>query len=100
MAHGLSSLSRQSTLESEEEEDVQAQAALTRNESPSAAAPVPMRISEDESDLEHGEEEYTSLVRETQSPPPRSSWRYLASFSLSALSGEAVWRQAQADRTR
>ncbi len=101
MAHGSSPLSRRDTFESDTEEDVQTQVALTRNESPSSAIPIPMRISEeDQSDLEHGGEESTPLIREAQSPPRRSSWRNLASFSLSALSGEAAWRQAQADRNR
>lgn len=101
MAHGSSPLNRRDISESDTEDDVQTQAALTRNESPSSSIPVPMRISEeDQSDLEHGEEEETPLIRESQSPPARSSWRNLASFSLSALSGEAAWRQAQADRNR
>jgi hypothetical protein len=101
MAHGSSPLSRRETFESDTEEDIQTQAALTRNESPSSAIPVPTRISEEgQTDIEHGEEESTPLIRETQSPPPRPNWRNLASFSLSALSGEAAWRQAQADRNR
>ncbi|KAJ5724129.1 hypothetical protein N7488_002164 [Penicillium malachiteum] len=31
---------------------------------------------------------------------PSSSWRHLASFSLSALSGDTIWHQARADRNR
>lgn len=98
-----SSLHVHDHLDSEGEDDVQAQAALTRNESPSSAVPVPMRVSEEEEfDLEHGaEEESTPLIHDGPSPPnSRSGWRNLASLSLSALSGEAAWRQAQADRNR
>lgn len=31
---------------------------------------------------------------------PAPSWRNLASFSLSALSGDTIWHQARADRNR
>ncbi|KAJ5808084.1 hypothetical protein N7474_009353 [Penicillium riverlandense] len=31
---------------------------------------------------------------------PQSSWRNLASFSFSALSGDTIWHQARADRNR
>ncbi|KAL8708098.1 MAG: hypothetical protein Q9220_006952 [cf. Caloplaca sp. 1 TL-2023] len=78
-------------------EDVQTQAAETSNDSPTAAIPIPRDIS----DLERGDDMAATLVNE---PPETSSsrrgWRGLASFSLSAFSGEAAWRQAQADRNR
>ncbi|KAL8948568.1 MAG: hypothetical protein Q9222_005254 [Ikaeria aurantiellina] len=78
-------------------EDIQTQAAETSNDSPTAAIPIPR----DTSDLERGDDMAATLVNE---PPETSSsrrgWRGLASFSLSAFSGEAAWRQAQADRNR
>ena len=79
-------------------EDVQAQAAETANESPSAAIPIPR-----DSDLERGDDMAATLVNdqpETSTSTSRSSWRGLTSLSLSAFSGEAGRRQAQADRDR
>ena len=77
-------------------EDVQAQAAETANESPSAAIPIPR-----DSDLERGDDMAATLVNDqTETSTSRSSWRGLTSLSLSAFSGEAGRRQAQADRDR
>lgn len=78
-------------------EDVQVQAAETVNDSPSSAIPIPR----DANDLERGDDLAATLVNdEPESSSPRRSWRDLASLSLSAFSGEAAWRQAQADRNR
>ncbi|KAL9581790.1 MAG: hypothetical protein Q9203_005758 [Teloschistes exilis] len=78
-------------------EDVQVQAAESTNDSPTAAIPIPR----DGADVEQGDDMATTLVND---PPEASSsrpgWRGVASLSLSAFSGEATWRQAQADRNR
>ncbi|KAL8766278.1 MAG: hypothetical protein Q9209_006910 [Squamulea sp. 1 TL-2023] len=78
-------------------DDVQVQAAETSNDSPTAAIPIPR----DAADLERGDDMAATLVND---PPEASSsrrgWHGLAAFSLSAFSGEAAWRQAQADRNR
>ena len=77
-------------------EDIQAQAAETANESPSAAIPIPR-----DSDLERGDDMAATLVNDQpEASTSRSSWRGLTSLSLSAFSGEAGRRQAQADRDR
>ncbi|KAL8917366.1 MAG: hypothetical protein Q9208_007984 [Pyrenodesmia sp. 3 TL-2023] len=78
-------------------DDVQVQAAETSNESPSAAIPIP----HGSDDLERGDDMAATLVNDpAEASSSRRGWRGLASFSLSAFSGEAVWRQAQADRDR
>ncbi|KAG7007659.1 hypothetical protein G7Y79_00008g022970 [Physcia stellaris] len=74
-------------------DDVQALAAETTNESPSAAIPIPR----DNNDIERGDDMADTLVEDQSG---RRGWRGLASLSLSAFSGEAAWRQAQADRNR
>ena len=77
-------------------EDIQVQAAETANESPSAAIPIPR-----DTDLERGDDMAATLVNDQpEASTPRSSWRGLTSLSLSAFSGEAGRRQAQADRDR
>ena len=77
-------------------EDVQAQAAETANESPSAAIPIPR-----DNDLERGDDMAATLVNDQpETSTSRSSWRGLTSLSLSAFSGEAGRRQAEADRNR
>ena len=77
-------------------QDIQRQAAETTNGSPSSAIPIPRN-----SDLERGDDMAATLVNDLpEAPSPRRGWRDLASFSLSAFSGEAAWRQAQADRNR
>ena len=73
-------------------DDVQALAAETTNESPSAAIPIPR-----DNDIERGDDMADTLVEDQSG---RRGWRGLASLSLSAFSGEAAWRQAQADRNR
>ena len=81
-------------------EAIQVQAAETINDSPSSAIPIPC----DRHDLEGGEDDLAAtLVNDEHGPEassPRRGWRDLASLSLSAFSGEAAWRQAQADRNR
>ena len=77
-------------------DDVQDLIVETRNDSPSAAIPIP-RGEEGESDLERGEdEEPFSSTR----PSSRRGWRNLANLSISALSGDTVWRQTPVDRNR
>lgn len=79
-------------------EDVQIQAAETINESPSSAIPIPRNANPD---LERGDDMAATLVNDQQEGSlPTRGWRGLASLSLSAFSGEAAWRQAQADRNR
>ncbi|KAL8783720.1 MAG: hypothetical protein Q9195_009305 [Heterodermia aff. obscurata] len=73
-------------------DDVQVLAAETTNESPSAAIPIPR-----DNDVERGDDMAETLVEDRSG---RRGWRGLASFSLSAFSGEAAWRRAQADRDR
>ena len=77
-----------------ESDDVQVMAAESTNESPSSAIPIPRNTDED---LERGDDLAETLV---ESQSGRRGWRGLASLSLSAFSGEAAWRQAQADRNR
>lgn len=72
---------------------MQVLAAETSNESPSAAIPIPR----DSNDIERGDDMADTLVEDQSG---RRGWRGLASLSLSAFSGEAAWRQAQADRNR
>ena len=77
-------------------EDVQVQAAETTNESPSAAIPIPR-----DTDLERGDDMAVTLVDDQpEASTSRGSWRGLTSLSLSAFSGEAGRRQAQANRDR
>ncbi|CAO1600117.1 hypothetical protein XANCAGTX0491_003821 [Xanthoria calcicola] len=83
--------------EYEEQEDVQVQAAETTNESPTAAIPIPR----DAADLERGDDMAATLVNDApEASSSRRGWHGLTPFSLSAFSGEATWRQAQADRNR
>lgn len=82
-------------------DEVQDQAAETINESPSSAIPIPRSSDDGELDLERGDDMAATLVNDPpESFSPQRGWRGLASLSLSAFSGEAAWRQAQADRTR
>ena len=87
-----------------ENEDIQAQAAETTNESPSSAIPIPRSPEQqlDDEDLERGDEDMAATLVNDRSDnfSIRRGWRGLASLSLSAFSGEAAWRQAQADRNR
>ncbi|KAL8862242.1 MAG: hypothetical protein Q9178_001251 [Gyalolechia marmorata] len=83
--------------DNEDQDDVQVQAAQTSNDSPSAAIPIPR----DAVDLERGDDMASTLVNDPpEASSSRRSWHGLASFSLSAFSGEAAWRRAQADRNR
>ncbi|MCJ1403924.1 hypothetical protein MMC11_007147 [Xylographa trunciseda] len=85
-------------------DEIQAQAAETANESPSSAIPIPRSSADDaDLDLERGDDLAATLVNDQPEgafSPRRTGWRGLASLSLSAFSGEAAWRQAQADRNR
>ncbi|MCJ1381444.1 hypothetical protein MMC17_004554 [Xylographa soralifera] len=84
-------------------DDIQAQAAETANESPSSAIPIPRSSDDGDLDLERGDDLAATLVNDQPAgafSPRRTGWRGLASLSLSAFSGEAAWRQAQADRNR
>ncbi|KAL9046699.1 MAG: hypothetical protein Q9214_000528 [Letrouitia sp. 1 TL-2023] len=77
-------------------DEVQVRAAETSNDSPSAAIPIPT----DGADLERGDDMAATLVNdEPAASSSRGGWRGLA-LSLSAFSGEAAWRQTQADGTR
>lgn len=71
--------------------EVQNTTAMTTNDSPSAAIPIPC---ESTSNPEVSEDLATTLVN---SQSNQGGW---AGLSLSALSGEAAWRQEQADRNR
>ena len=84
-------------------DDVQVQAAETANEAPSSAIPIPRNFDDGDLDLERGDDLAATLVNDQPEgafSPRRDGWRGLASLSLSAFSGEAAWRQAQADRNR
>ena len=82
-------------------DDIQARVAETVNDSPSAAIPIPPRIddSDDDSDVERGTD-LTERSTSNSQPVSRSAWRNLVSGNLSALSGDTVWRQTPADRSR
>lgn len=72
----------------------------TTNESASTAMAMPHTVAEEgESDLERGVDMAAASVNDDGSAS-RSGWRGLASLSLSALSGEAAWRQARAEQER
>ena len=72
-------------------DDIQDTTAATANESPSAAIPIPC---DNTTESENNEDLAITLVN---SQPQRGGW---AGLSLSAISGEAAWRQEQADRNR
>ena len=87
----------------ETSDDIQDRAAETRNESPSAAIPIPSaedgeedELLLDERDVERGHggsgtEAQDQNARQT-APRGVSGWRNIFGSSLSALSGETVWR--------
>lgn len=79
--------------------DSEARAIETSIESPTSAIPIPRTVN---SDLERGNDDMAATLVNDQPEPSqqRRSWMDLASLSLSAFSGEAVWRQAQVDRNR
>lgn len=58
---------------------------------------VPLLIADANNDLDT---EQNAGLEGQASSAPQSSWRNLASFSLSALSGDTIWHQARADRNR
>ena len=72
-------------------EDVQITAAVNTNGSPSAAIPIPC----DSTTAEGSNDDLAVTLVNSQ--PQRGGW---AGLSLSALSGEAAWRQEQVDRNR
>lgn len=86
----------------ESSDDVQSQAAETRNDSPSSAIPIDRPSEGADSDLEQGDAASTTPLLNTASTsaPPQSGWRNFASLSLSALSGDTIWHQAQNNRNR
>lgn len=79
--------------------DNQGQAGGNTTEPPTSAVEIARTPDEDNADIERGGDTEATLVNE-QASTSRGGWRGLASLSLSAFSGEAAWRQAQADRNR
>lgn len=63
--------------------------------SDSSSAPLLIALNDDASDTEQN-----AGFDGQASSAPQSSWRNLASFSFSALSGDTIWHQARADRNR
>jgi hypothetical protein len=53
---------------------------------------------EETSDLDH--HRGSDLEGHASSAPPSSSWRNLATLSLSAMSGDTIWHQSRADNDR
>jgi Ring finger domain len=86
----------------ETSDDVQARAAQTVNDEPSAAIPIPQRADdendEDDEDVERGQDIDDPLLG--QNPERQSAWRNVIARSLSRLSGDTLWRQTPADRSR
>lgn len=80
-------------------EDLQARIAETRNDSPSAAVPISNVSGFINSDLERGDDSRVSLLNRAEAPNPQSSWRNLASLSISALNGDSVWHQSRSPRS-
>ncbi|KAI9870918.1 MAG: hypothetical protein M1830_003632 [Pleopsidium flavum] len=99
MTEGTPSTAPQPPYRDDPGEDIQALVAGSTNESPSSAIPIPHNPAEDDADLERGDDMAATLVNDGPSTS-RGGWRGLTSMSLSAFSGEAAWRQAQADRSR
>ena len=80
-------------------DDVQSRAAQTVNEEPSAAIPIPSRVEDsDDEDIERGQDVDEPLLGPTAER--QSAWRNVIARSLSRLSGDTVWRQTPADRSR
>lgn len=99
MNGGSPSTASQPSYRDEASEDSQMGVRGSTIESPSAAIAVPHSTARAESDLERGDDMAATLVNDGASTS-RSGWRGLASLSLSALGGEAAWRQAEVDRER
>lgn len=81
-------------------DDIQTRALEARNDSPSAAVPISGLMEDEASDLERGDDSSVPLLDEHAYSAPQSNWRQFASLSLSALSGDTIWHQARADRSR
>lgn len=83
----------------ETSDDVQDRVAQTINEETSAAIPIPVREDEDsdDEDVERGEDVDTLLEQPAEG---QSAWRNVIARSLSRLSGDTLWRQTPADRSR
>ena len=99
MAHPPATTPPQIPYRDDPGQDIPSEAAESSAESPTSAIPIPRNPDEANADIERGEDTEATLVNE-QGSTSRGGWRGLASFSLSAFSGEAAWRQAQADRNR
>ena len=99
MAHPSTTTTAQTRYRDDPEQEVQSQAGGNSAESVTSAIPIPRSPDEANADIERGEDVDATLVNE-QASASRGGWRGLTSFSLSAFSGEAAWRQAQADRSR
>ena len=99
MAHPSTSTTAQTPYRDEPEQEVQRQAGGDAGEPATSAIPIPRSPDAANADIERGEDVDATLVNE-QASGSRGGWRGLTSFSLSAFSGEAAWRQAQADRSR
>lgn len=74
-------------------------------ESHQSVSSAPMLIAnpgeEETSAPEHyGASDLGPLQGHASSAPPSSSWRNMASLSLSALSGDTIWHQTQPDNDR
>lgn len=80
-------------------QDSPSRAGESTAESPTSAIAIPRNADEANADIERGDDVEATLVND-QASTGRGGWRGLASLSLSAFSGEAAWRQAQADRNR
>lgn len=76
-------------------DDIQASEYISR--AGASSAPVLIEgVHEDTPDTEQN----AGLFDDHASSAPQSSWRNLATLSLSALSGDTIWHQARADRSR
>ncbi|KAJ5094519.1 hypothetical protein N7456_010380 [Penicillium angulare] len=71
---------------------------VASSEDASSAPLLIAGINDDPSDIENHPGPLDG--RSTSAPARQSSWRNLASLSLSALSGDTIWHQARADRNR
>ncbi|CAG8291062.1 unnamed protein product [Penicillium olsonii] len=76
-------------------DDAQTPEAISR--AGASSAPVSIEgVNNDDPDTE----QTAGLLNDHASSAPQSSWRNLATLSLSALSGDTIWHQARADRNR
>ncbi len=103
MNNSSSSTTAQPAYRDDPSEDTLAGTPRETDEVPSSAIAVPHSQAEGEADLERGERGASDMAATLVNDRPstsRGGWRGLASLSLSAFSGEAAWRQAQAERER